>query len=738
METKKGTWIWNSCAEKKNAYVNFFRDFEVNDISEKAQIFICADSEYALWINGSFVSCGQYKDYPNHLCYDSLQIEKYLVKGKNTLLIEVYYQGEESFQYAQGEAGIWYLLQNGEMQITSDKNTLTFIAEGYTSGEIFKTTSQLAYGFEYDARKEKVENLKQADEIGEKKFYPRPVKKLVLTKKENVKIIAQGYLKREEEKDTPAQTMQIDYLSHRNFETLFDGKPTLPGKLTAKENNDLYFVIDFEEERCGFLSFDIEISEGACVDISYGQTLDDLRVRSDIEDRNFANKYISREGRQNFTYYFKRISGRYMQVHIMGFSYLNIYDMGIIRADYPVRNIGEFKSCDSLHNRIHDVCRETLVCCMHEHYEDTPWREQALYTSDSRNQMLFGYYTFSEYEMARSSLDLLARGMRKDAYISICAPTDVDLCIPSFSFIWFLQMKEYIQYSNDLSLAKELWNQMVYMLDTYTLNIRDGLAQRPRGKCYWHYYEWSEGNYFDDPFEEPASAEFERNYRDGLYNAFLVFAIESALWIGEKLSDKEFCIKYKEILIKLKEAINNCFWDNERGVYCSCTEYGKMKDYGELMQSIAVITGIASDERAEHLRKILSDKENSLVKITFAYTLYKYEALLMKNDTYMNSVLSDIEEQWGKMMYSDAVTVWELDKNSDDFGRAGSYCHGWSAVPIYIYYRYALGITPEFMRGETDATDNYKAFPLCRGKVETLKGEKEIVKKDSILFKEWA
>ncbi len=40
--------------------------------------------------------------------------------------------------------------------------------------------------------------------------------------------------------------------------------------------------------------------------------------------------------------------------------------------------------------KIYDVSIYTLKCCMHEHYEDCPWREQALYTMDSRNQMLCG------------------------------------------------------------------------------------------------------------------------------------------------------------------------------------------------------------------------------------------------------------------------------------------------------------------------------------------------------------
>lgn len=61
----------------------------------------------------------------------------------------------------------------------------------------------------------------------------------------------------------------------------------------------------------------------------------------------------------------------------------------------PVEN-GEKQFDDKLLQKIYDVSVYTLKCCMHEHYEDCPWREQALYTMDSRNQMLCGYYAFKD------------------------------------------------------------------------------------------------------------------------------------------------------------------------------------------------------------------------------------------------------------------------------------------------------------------------------------------------------
>ena len=76
-------------------------------------------------------------------------------------------------------------------------------------------------------------------------------------------------------------------------------------------------------------------------------------------------------------------------------------------AEYPLEFESEWLSCDRLMNKIYDVSKRTLHLCMHEHYEDCPQREQALYGMDSRNQMLCGYYAFGETKMPRASIELL-------------------------------------------------------------------------------------------------------------------------------------------------------------------------------------------------------------------------------------------------------------------------------------------------------------------------------------------
>ena len=60
-----------------------------------------------------------------------------------------------------------------------------------------------------------------------------------------------------------------------------------------------------------------------------------------------------------------------------------------------------------------------------------------------------------------------------------------------------------------------------------------------------------------------------------------------------------------------------------------------------------------------------------------------YDALLSFGDTYKNYILQDIETRYLSMLKKGATTFWETEKGAEDFGGAGSLCHGWSALPVY-------------------------------------------------------
>ena len=64
-----------------------------------------------------------------------------------------------------------------------------------------------------------------------------------------------------------------------------------------------------------------------------------------------------------------------------------------------------------------------------------------------------------------------------------------------------------------------------------------------------------------------------------------------------------------------------------------------------------------------------------------SYFILKAESLLG-----CKSILEDAKEFYGGMLSRGATSFWETERGADDFDLAGSLCHGWSAVPIWVYW----------------------------------------------------
>lgn len=62
----------------------------------------------------------------------------------------------------------------------------------------------------------------------------------------------------------------------------------------------------------------------------------------------------------------------------------------------------------------------------------------------------------------------------------------------------------------------------------------------------------------------------------------------------------------------------------------------------------------------------------------------------MVQSEYKKFVLLDIKKRWGKMLRNGATAFWETEKGEADFDGAGSLCHGWSAIPLYVINKYKL------------------------------------------------
>ena len=87
MNTAK--WIWiDKNGPRKNCYARFFREFFIkpDEQNPTGEIRISVSDNYTLYLNGNFISCGQYKDYPDLKHYDCLKLVYFKKKKQRSRL----------------------------------------------------------------------------------------------------------------------------------------------------------------------------------------------------------------------------------------------------------------------------------------------------------------------------------------------------------------------------------------------------------------------------------------------------------------------------------------------------------------------------------------------------------------------------------------------------------------------------------------------------------------------------
>ena len=697
--------VWSSSINE-NQYVDFFREFTVGEASG-ATLYICAETEYVVYINGRFAACNQFDDFPDERTYDTVDMTGFLQKGRNSIAVLSYHQGRNSFQYIESQPFLIYTLRTDKELITSGDE---WCREDlcYKSGEMELVSVQHGFSFRYRALPEEDWLRKDYAAAGWEKasvckassrFSARPVKKLELLPPLRVKVSTQGVFLNGNSgilplEQPPSVAMEESYLKQKYENSIFGAVPkALPDEgglriLPQTACDGVYLLVDFGKEEAGFFSVDIDAPEDTIVDIGCGEHIEDLRVLTHTGGRNYAFRYICGQGRHSFTHYPKRIAGRYLELHFHTNESFVLYYAGIVPVRYPLSGLPGFRSEDRLLNKIYEVSRRTLELCIHEHYEDCPYREQALYAMDSRNQMLCGYYAFGEYDFPLASLRLLAKSQREDGFLELCAPCKFERAIPSFSLIYIRAVWEYVLYSGRYHAGSTLYPTVERILQGFLSYMNDeySVAEVPSAPRYWNFYEWADGlDNFDEKLEAPRY--------DAPLNFFLLCGLDAAIALGRLL--KRDTMQYENWRFKLAKGIQSMFWDGSQ--YCTYSDGNRKWHCCELVQALAVYTDTALEPDA--LCRRLMNQNGEFIGVTLSYSIYKYEALLRNG--FGPWVFEDISEKWGSMLFKGATSFWETLEGQEAFGKAGSLCHGWSAVPLYLLGAYAAGFRPsvpgEFM-----------------------------------------
>ena len=628
---EKSKWIWINSESEMNQYGEFFATFK-GEVGTK--INLSCDGDYTLFINGKYVASNQYGDYEHYKIYDTIELDSFLCEGENKMAILVWHLGDTgSSRYAPFAPGLIFEVYSGDKVIlASDESIVSRRSLAYKNGEIQRISSQLGFGFEYDATKEdgwlcgEGKGFMPSCAVEKKcELFKRPYKKL------SVGEIARG--------------------------------------TSIKSEDGTHFLYSLGGEQVGFISFNIKASEETKITIAYGEHILDGGVRRTPDWHDFSVKYTAKAGENHFTNHMLRLGAKYLEV--FSEKPIEVDQIGIIPHYVDVKR--KPNTFDGLQGEIYDICVNTLEKCMQEHYVDCPWREGCLYAFDSRNQMMCGYYAFEggNFGYARSNLVLMSKDRRSDGLMSICYPCGIDLTIPSFSLHYISAVLEYLTYSGDKNLVYEVNPKMTELLETFLANTKNGIMTKFEGVSHWNFYDWS-------PYLEGRIWQNEEKTPDPTLSLMVLIALSAYKQIC-MLTGLEF--KYEKYIEPLTKGIKEEFFDKEKGIFKNPENENEPL---ELTNSLGVLSGILNKEEAEGVcKQLISGK---LIGASLSARRFVYDALLsVDKEKYASFVLEDIEKNYKIMLDQGSDTVWETIIGADDFNGAGSLCHGWSSIPIYYY-----------------------------------------------------
>ena len=626
---EKAKWIWPLSQYEVHEFAEFYTLLSCDRL-KNVKMKISSKTNYAVFCNGEEVGYGQYQDYPDEKVYDEWTLDAFLKPGENILAIQaVSFNLDYTSGIADGKGVIFSVEADGAPVLLSGKNVQGRISKTYQSGPYHNFTQQLSFAFGYDFCGEddwkngKGDDFTNCEEtLPTCRFVPRPIKRM------------------EQWICTPKQALEAG-------------------------------VYDFGKETVGFLGFEIFADEETQLTVAFGEHLENGNVKQIIHDRNFSVDFYLKKGLNVFQERFSRFGFRYLQLHAD--KEVDVRKIYVRAVQYPVTV--KPLALDGVHQDIYNVGIHTLRCCMHDHYEDCPWREQAQYIMDSRTQMLCGYLAFEEFTFARACLKQMGHHFTKDGIFPITTPSYTDLAIPCFSLTYLTALKEYTDYSGDKSLFEEMRGNVKILLDNFIGRIKNGLlVDFPS----WNFYEWSDGLGNSQEIGAPRAENAERNSLP--LNCFMIMALDDYAGLLGECEEAKNC---KKIAESLRENCRKAFYDADKKEYFTYKEKDKLTHKAEYTQYLAILSGVAQDTEA--LCRKLTEK-NDLIPITLASYLFKYEVLL-KQGGYEEYLWKEIEKVWGYMLKCGATTFWETIKGAADFDGAGSLCHGWSAVPVYVYHK---------------------------------------------------
>ncbi|TWO34568.1 Bacterial alpha-L-rhamnosidase [Seonamhaeicola sediminis] len=646
---KGAQWIWQQEDGPSNAWVSFRKTISLDEIPEVVEAHISVDSKFWLWINGEMVifegglsrgpsQAGTWnrkeKITPANSWYETLNIQPYLKKGKNTIAILVWFWGRETHKGTHidsGKGGFLFSSEIGNQHLVSDSSWKVLQHPGYDNTIAPASKSLVQYSVKFNAQK-------ALNDWTDKAWYTQSFNDTNWANaSEKGKLgVAPWY---NVEKNIVPHLVNHGLQNYANHEELkfpfvSDGK-TIKARLPFNKQVTPYLEI---EAKAG----------------------DSIFITTDNSRNSIHATYIAKDGLQTFESYswFNGHEVLYtipagVKVKALKYRWMSVGEMA-----------GSFQIDDPFYNRLWDMGNNTLFVCARDNFMDCPDRERALWIGDVADQT--GYLFYAMDNAGRQLLKkaiLQTTAFSENDVIGALGPLRVrELVCQSLQFISQVVWPYYLN-TGDKETLEKAYPYLYKYLDLFPMK-ENGLPEYRKRKSpdTWDWLDWGVANTTD---AEP------------IQMAFYYLALEKAKNMAEVLGKQEHVKWYNDRMNTMKPAFEKAYWKN--GFYSTNAE--KFKD--DRANAIAIVSGIANPK---YYNQIV---DNVLLPNRFSSPHFEW----MAEEAMFIAGRPKASLQRMKEMYQSQVDKKSITTLYEKFGNKGSYNHAWNGSNT-ILSKYVAGVAP--------------------------------------------
>jgi len=680
--------IWSTDVPNgKQAYVVFRKNFNLTETSTSALLQLFADSRYMLWINGQYVLRGPCRFNPKRPEYDIVDIQPFLKKGRNVIVVLVHNYGNAiNGRIMKHVPGLTAVLEMSGKEIFRTDSTWQYNnnTRYQASPESWNTVPDVI-----DARIDAGDWIlndfddslwpfaKSIDGSQWGTMFPREIPLPRETVLKDLKLLPSGQL-----------------LSN-----------TLPVELTTGKE----ILVDLGCMAMAYTMMELDADEGSKLTMKYALRYEDGKP---AEMYGAGNSYTASAGLQSFITN-DQWGGHYILVKCVS-GRLKILGLKMIYRRYPFERIGRFKCSDEVLTNLWDMAVNTIEVTSDDAYgsdirERNEWLQDPAEPNFITTRIALagpgpdGHKIFSDPRLLKNILRHAAQSQLPNGQILATFPTDrgpedCHYVIDDYSCQWVEALKIYYNVTNDKEFLREMWPTLVAQLSWFLSHLT------PHGLLLAREY-----TSFDNPLAYITC-------EGATINAFFFQALIDSKYLARALGERKQAIIYTEAAKALLTAYNKQFWNETEGAYNSAFIGEKIYGPTSHSQIIALDRGLVPENHKASVHKwFLANYKNpgmnhvcnnpdfekmvnqkAGINMPVVYYWVFQEFYRMNTAQMDMEVIQEIRRRWTPMVkyLHNIGTLAESFMNENGVGSTEA-CHNYGALPAYFLSSFILGVRSE-------------------------------------------